>query len=80
MLWDAPFVRVLNAESGGWRVIEQPDNLHGPEGVERAIADVVDALASGASRSYRPGTPSERPKSSSPPTSRPGGGAAWTCR
>ena len=47
VLWDAPYVRVLNASSGGWRVIEQPDNLHGPEGVERAIADVVDALATG---------------------------------
>ena len=47
VLWDAPFVRVLNAKSGGWRVIEQPDNLHGPDSVERAMADVVDALATG---------------------------------
>ena len=44
---DAPHVRLLNASSNGWQTIEQPDNLHGPHGVERAIADIVDALATG---------------------------------
>lgn len=43
--WDAPHVRVL--DKGGWRTVEQPDNLHGPDGVARAIADIVDAVASG---------------------------------
>lgn len=47
VLWDAPFVRVMNASTNGWQTIEQSDNLHGPDGVERAIADVVDSLATG---------------------------------
>lgn len=44
---DAPHVRVLSTSQSGWRDIEQPDNLHGPDGVARAIADVVDAAATG---------------------------------
>lgn len=42
---DAPHLRVLNGD--GWQTIEQPDSLHGPDSVERAIADVVDSLATG---------------------------------
>lgn len=44
---DAPHVRVLSAKALGWRDIEQPDNLHGPDMVVRAIKDIVDALATG---------------------------------
>ncbi len=47
VLWDASFVRLMNATTNGWQTIEQTDNLHGPDGVERAIADVVDSLATG---------------------------------
>ncbi|MBV9852238.1 MAG: Gfo/Idh/MocA family oxidoreductase [Armatimonadetes bacterium] len=45
--WDQPCLRVLSAGEKGWRVIDQPDHLHGPDAVARAIADVVDALAAG---------------------------------
>ncbi len=44
---DAPHVRLMNATTNGWHTIEQPDDLHGPDAVERAIADVVDSLATG---------------------------------
>lgn len=47
VLWDAPYVRYLAAGKSGWQVVEQPDNLHGPQGVERAIVDLVDCLATG---------------------------------
>jgi len=44
---NAPHVRLMNGAANGWQTIEQPDDLHGPDAVERAIADVVDALAAG---------------------------------
>ena len=44
---DAPHARLMNGTTGGWQTIEQPDDLHGPDAVERAIADVVDSLATG---------------------------------
>ena len=44
---DAPHVRLMNGKTNGWQTIEQPDDLHGPDSVERAIADVVDAVATG---------------------------------
>lgn len=45
--WDQPCLRVLGAGHPGWQVIDQPDNLHGPDAVQRALADIVDALAAG---------------------------------
>ena len=42
---EAPHVRLMNAATNGWQTIDQPDDLHGPNSVERAIADVVDSLA-----------------------------------
>ncbi len=47
VLWDAPYLRLLNATTNGWQTVEQPDDLHGPNSVERAIADVVDSLTTG---------------------------------
>jgi len=45
--WEAPHVRILTAKKPGWQTVEQPDNLHGPKSVERAMADVVSSLAGG---------------------------------
>jgi predicted dehydrogenase len=45
--WDAPYVRYMSNKTTGWQIVEQPDHLHGPNGVERAMADIVDALATG---------------------------------
>ena len=50
---DAPHVRLMNGTMKGWQTIEQSDDLHGPDGVrwldgvEHAIADIVDSLATG---------------------------------
>lgn len=46
-------MRLMNGTMKGWQTIEQPDDLHGPgggrglDGVERAIANMVDSLATG---------------------------------
>ncbi len=45
--WDAPHLRLMNAETGGWQTIEQPDDLHNWDAVSRGIADLVDALGTG---------------------------------
>jgi UDP-N-acetylglucosamine 3-dehydrogenase len=45
--WDAPYLRLFNAKSGGWQVIEQPDDLHNWVAINRGIADIVDALDTG---------------------------------
>jgi predicted dehydrogenase len=44
---DAPHVRFLSAQKPGWQTVDQPDNLHGPDMVTRAIKDIVQALATG---------------------------------
>ncbi len=45
--WDAPYLRLLNAQSGGWQTVDQPDDLHDWDAISRGIADVVDALGTG---------------------------------
>ena len=45
--WDAPYLRLFNAKSGGWQVIEQPDDLHNWTAIDRGILDVLDALNTG---------------------------------
>ena len=45
--WDAPYLRLFNAASGGWQVIEQPDDLHNWVAINRGIADVLNALDTG---------------------------------
>ncbi len=45
--WDAPYLRLLNAKSGGWQTIDQPDDLHKWDAIGRGIADLVDALDTG---------------------------------
>jgi len=45
--WEAPYLRLFNAESGGWQVIDQPDDLHSWDAINRGIADLVDALDTG---------------------------------
>jgi UDP-N-acetylglucosamine 3-dehydrogenase len=45
--WDAPCLRLFNAQSGGWQVIDQPDDLHNWVAINRGIADIVDALDAG---------------------------------
>lgn len=45
--WDAPYLRLFNAKSGGWQTIEQPDDLHSWDAIGRGIADIIDALDSG---------------------------------
>jgi UDP-N-acetylglucosamine 3-dehydrogenase len=47
VLWDAPYLRLLNGTSGGWKVIEQQDDLHNWVAIDRGIADVLDAIGSG---------------------------------
>ena len=42
--WEAPYLRLMNAQSSGWQTIDQPDDLHDWDAVSRGIADVVDAL------------------------------------
>ena len=44
---DAPHVRLMNAQTAGWQTVEHEDDLHGPHAVEWAMADIVDALATG---------------------------------
>ena len=44
---DGVNVRLMNATSQGWKVIEAPDGLHGGSGFEGALADVVACLESG---------------------------------
>ncbi|MGI4791951.1 MAG: Gfo/Idh/MocA family protein [Janthinobacterium lividum] len=45
--WDEKYVRLLNGATGGWQTIGQPDDLHSWIGIDRAIASVVDAVATG---------------------------------
>ncbi len=45
--WDAPHVRLLNAGSGGWQTVDQPDDLHNWAAIGRGIADLLDALEAG---------------------------------
>ncbi len=45
--WEAPYLRLFNASSGGWQVIEQPDDLHNWTAINRGISDIVDALDTG---------------------------------
>ena len=45
--WDAPYVRLLNAGTGGWQVWDQPDDLHDWVAVDRGILDLLDALETG---------------------------------
>ena len=45
--WDAPYLRLMNAQSSGWQTIEQPDDLHDWDAISRGIADLVDALGTG---------------------------------
>ncbi len=45
--WDAPYLRLLNAGSGGWQTIDQPDDLHSWDAIGRGIADLADALDTG---------------------------------
>ena len=45
--WDKPYLRLMNAQSCGWQVIDQADDLHDWEAISRGIADVIDALGSG---------------------------------
>lgn len=45
--WDAPHLRLLNAASGGWQIIDQPDDLHDWTAIGRGIADLLDSLETG---------------------------------
>ena len=45
--WDAPYLRLLNASTGGWQEIEQPDDLHNWDAISRGIADLVGTIGTG---------------------------------
>ena len=49
--WEAPFLRLLNAGSGGWQTVESEemsqDGLHSWDAIGRGLADVLDALDTG---------------------------------
>ncbi len=45
--WEAPHLRLLNASSGGWQTIDQPDDLHDWDAIGRGLADLMDALDTG---------------------------------
>ena len=45
--WEAPHLRLLNAQSGGWQTVDQPDDLHSWDAIGRGLADLMDALDTG---------------------------------
>ena len=49
--WDAPHLRLMNAQSGGWQDVQpgemNRDGLHSWEAISRGIADLVDTLGTG---------------------------------
>ena len=47
VLWGAPCLRILSADQKGWRVIETAGDLHGPDSVNGAIKEIVNALDTG---------------------------------
>ncbi|HET6386719.1 MAG TPA: Gfo/Idh/MocA family oxidoreductase [Armatimonadota bacterium] len=46
--WAAPWVRVINEKHAGWREIELQEGIHDGVGIDRAIANLVECLGTGA--------------------------------
>ncbi|MGQ9698465.1 MAG: gfo/Idh/MocA family oxidoreductase, partial [Armatimonadota bacterium] len=47
LLWDQPVLRVMTEAEAGWRIVETKEGLHDGVAIDRAIADLVDALKTG---------------------------------